>query len=86
MAQPGSTDSGRDLGLRLAQGQILERVAALAAQAPGHRLTVETVPGRGERFVARAITPAAHPYLMITDDLDELSTELAAQRGTRSAR
>ena len=86
MAQPGSTGSGRDLGVRLAQRQILERVAVLAAQAPGHRLTVETVPGRGERFVARAITPAARPYLLITDDLDELYTELAAQGSTRSAR
>lgn len=86
MAQPGSSDSGRDLGVRLAQRQMLDRIAALAAQAPGHRLTVETVPGRGERFVARAITPAAHPHLIITDDIDELSAELSAERGIRSAR
>jgi hypothetical protein len=86
MAQPGSTGSGRDLGVRLAQRQILAQIAALAAQAPGHRLTVETVPGRGERFVARAITPAARPYLIITDDLDELYTELAARGSTRSVR
>ncbi len=32
MAQPGSTDFGRDLGVRLAQRQILDRVAALAAE------------------------------------------------------
>lgn len=34
MAQPGSSDSGRDLGVRLAQRQMLDRIAALAAQAP----------------------------------------------------
>jgi hypothetical protein len=73
--------AGREIGVRLAQGQILDQVAALAAQAPGHRLTVETIPGRGERFVARAVAPGAQPYLVITDDLTELCAELGAGTG-----
>jgi hypothetical protein len=59
-----------------------EQIAALAAQAPGHRLTIETLPGRGDRFVARARTPTARPWLVVTDDLNELRTELALPAAT----
>jgi hypothetical protein len=72
----------RDVTVRLVQRQILDQVAALAARAPGHRLTVETYPGRADRYVARAITPTARPYLVITDDLSELSSALDLPSGS----
>ncbi len=54
---------------------------------PGHQLSVETWPGRGDRFVAQAVTPAARPYLVVTDDFAELSAELScpAAAGTSPA-
>lgn len=61
----------------LAQRRIREQIAALAAQAPGHAITVEDwIPGRPARFVAKATTSQARPYLVITADLDELRREL----------
>jgi hypothetical protein len=85
MVQPtaGQHPSG-DSGHETPSGhrRLREQVAALAAQAPGHRLTIETLPGRGERFVARATAPTARPWLVVTDDLDELCTELAIPAAT----
>jgi hypothetical protein len=61
----------------LAQRRIRDQLATLTAQAPGHAITVEAgIPGRAARFVAKATTSDAHPYLMITADLDELQREL----------
>jgi hypothetical protein len=77
---PGA--AGRDVTVRLAQRRIRDQVAALAARAPGHRLTVETYPGRRDRYVARAITPTARPYLVVTDDLSELSSALDLPPGS----
>jgi hypothetical protein len=71
--EPMDGDSGRDVAARSAQRRMLDQVAA---RAPGHRLTVEAWPGRRDRFVARAITPTARPYLVVTDDLNELSSAL----------
>ena len=77
VGEPVPDDAGRDVTAGLARDRLLEQVAVLAARVPGHRLTVETWPGRGDRIVAQAIRPAARPYLVVTDDLDELSAELA---------
>lgn len=61
----------------LAQRRIREQIAALTTQAPGHAITIEDwIPGRATRFVAKARTSDARPYLVITTDLDELQREL----------
>lgn len=61
----------------LAQRRVREQIAALTTQAPGHAITVEDwIPGRPPRFVAKATTRDARPYLVITPDLDELQREL----------
>jgi hypothetical protein len=61
----------------LAQRRIREQIAALTAQAPGHAITVEDwIPARPPRFIAKATASDAHPYLVITADLDELRREL----------
>jgi hypothetical protein len=76
-AQRGGLEHGHS-GL-LAQRRVAEQLAALATQAPGHAITVEAgIPGRAPRFVAKATTSDAHPYLMITTDLDELRRELTS--------
>jgi hypothetical protein len=63
--------------LLLTQRRIREQLAALTAQAPGHAISVEGgIPGRAPRFVAKATTGDARPYLVITTDLDELRREL----------
>lgn len=63
----------------LSQRRVAEQLAALATQAPGHAITVEAgIPGRAPRFVAKATTRDARPYLMITTDLDELRRELTS--------
>ena len=35
-----------------------------------------SIAGRRERFAAKAISPVAHPHLVMTDDLDDLFIEL----------
>lgn len=61
----------------LAQRRRREQIAALITQVPGHAITVEDgIPGRPPRFVAKATARDAHPYLVITPDLDELRREL----------
>lgn len=77
MGEPVPDDAERDAAARLARARLLEQASALATRVPGHRLSVETWPGRGDRFVAQAITPAARPYLVVTDDFAELSAELS---------
>lgn len=60
-----------------AQRRIRDQIAALTEQAPGHAITVEDgIPGRAPRFVAKATTSDARPYLVITTDPDELRREL----------
>ena len=74
-AQPGGLEH-EPSGL-LAQRRIREQLATLTAQATGHAITVEAgIPGRATRFVAKATTSDARPYLVITTDLDELRREL----------
>ena len=80
--EPVPGDAGQDVAVQLARRRRLEQIATLVAQAPGHQLSVETWPGRGERFVAQAITLTARPYLVVTDDLDELCAELACSPAT----
>lgn len=61
----------------LAQRRIREQIAALTAQTPGHVITVDDgIPGRAPRFVAKATSSDARPYLVVTTDLDELRREL----------
>lgn len=60
----------------MADQSVRELLNAIAEQCPGHTITVESFPGRKDRYVARAITTAARPYLLVTADLDELRTEL----------
>jgi hypothetical protein len=69
-------DLGDDQVVLLARRRVRQQLDTLAAQCPGHKITVETYPGREDRYVAQAITASARPYLLITTDLDELSTEL----------
>ena len=58
------------------RGENQKQLNALAAHCPGHTITVETYPGREDRYVAQAVTGSARPYLVITTDLSELLTEL----------
>lgn len=60
----------------LARRRARRQLDTLAAQCPGHKFTVETYPGREDRYVAQAVTASTRPYLLITADLDELFTEL----------
>jgi hypothetical protein len=61
----------------LGQRRRREQAAVLTAQAPGHAITVEDwIPGREARFVAKATSSDARPYLVITTDFDELRREL----------
>ena len=60
----------------LARRRARKQLDALGAHCPGHQITVETYPGREDRYVARTITGSARPYLLITSDLSELCTEL----------
>ena len=68
----------------IAQQRIRQQLAEVAEMAPGHQITVESWPGRGDRYVAKASVANARPYLLITDDLNELYLELA--RPPRSQR
>ena len=72
-----------DQAVSLARHRARRQLDAIAAQCPGHTITVETYPGREDRYVARAVTASARPYLLITTDLDELATELGG-RGEHS--
>lgn len=72
-----------DQAVSLARRRARKQLDALAARCPGHMITVETYPGREDRYVARAVTSSARPYLLITSDLDELATELGG-RGEHS--
>jgi D-tyrosyl-tRNA(Tyr) deacylase len=69
-------DLEHDQAVLLARRRAREQLEALAAHCPGHKLTVETYPGREDRYVAQAVTGSARPYLLITTDLSELCTEL----------
>lgn len=72
--------SGHDAPDGPAQRRIGEQIAALTAQAPGHAITIEAgIPGRAARFVAKATTGDARPYLVMTPSLDELRRELTGQ-------
>ena len=78
-----STDGGvrgeleHDQSVLLARRRAREQLDAIAAQCPGHTITVETYPGREDRYVAHAVTASARPYLVITTDLDELGATLS---------
>jgi D-tyrosyl-tRNA(Tyr) deacylase len=65
-----------DQAVSLARRRARKQLDALAAHCPGHQITVETYPGREDRYVARAMTGSARPYLLITTDLSELCAEL----------
>jgi hypothetical protein len=53
----------------------------LAAQHPDHHIWTETLPGLSLRYIAqRRPGTSAQPYLVVTDDLDELSAALLAPR------
>ena len=69
-------DLEHDQAVLLARRRARKQLDALAAHCPGHMITVETYPGREDRYVARAVTGSARPYLLITTDLSELCTEL----------
>ena len=69
-------DLEHDQVVLLARRRARQQLDAIAAQCPGHTITVETYPGRKDRYVAHAVTASARPYLLITADLNELSTEL----------
>ena len=72
-------------GARLfAARRVREQLAAIAARAPGYLITTEYYPGRRERFVAKAISPDMHPHLVMTDDLDELLSEVPGPPGERA--
>jgi hypothetical protein len=64
--------------------RIRRQLAEIAQIAPRHEITVESYPGRRDRYVAKAITPGATPYLLITDDPNELYIELASPPGVRA--
>lgn len=64
--------------VEIARSHIQQQLAKIAAIAPGHEITVETYPGRRDRYVAKAIAPTAAPYLLMTDDANELYIELAS--------
>jgi hypothetical protein len=70
------TDLEQDQAVLLARRKARQQLDAIAAQCPGHRITVETYPGRKDRYVAQAVTASARPYLLITSDLKELFNEL----------
>jgi D-tyrosyl-tRNA(Tyr) deacylase len=69
-------DLEHDQAVLLARRRARKQLDALAAHCPGHQITVETYPGREDRYVARAVTGSARPCLLITTDLSELCTEL----------
>lgn len=60
----------------MADQSVHELLSARAGQCPGYTITIESFPGRKDRYVTRAITASARPYLIVTADLDELRTEL----------
>ncbi|HUY50676.1 MAG TPA: hypothetical protein VMV92_34045 [Streptosporangiaceae bacterium] len=70
-------DLEHDRGALLARRATRRQLDAIAAQCPGHQITVEIYPGRKDRYVAQAVTASAKPYLLITTDLNELSAELS---------
>lgn len=52
----------------------------LAARHPDHHIWTETLPGRSLRYIAqRRRGTSARPYLVITDDLDELREVLSGE-------
>jgi hypothetical protein len=65
-----------DQPVLLARRRARQQLDTIAAQCPGHKITVEIYPGRRDRYVAQADTRTARPYLLITTDLNELSAEL----------
>lgn len=69
-------DQEREQAVLLARLRARHQVDAIAAHCPGHKITVETYPGRKDRYVAQAVTASARPYLLITTDLSEMCTEL----------
>jgi hypothetical protein len=70
---------GHDPAVLLAECRARRQLDFIAARCPGHTITVETHPGRQDRYVAHAVTAPARPYPLITTDLDELSTELCGR-------
>jgi hypothetical protein len=56
-----------------------DELALLAAGFPAFRLWRETVHDR-TRYIARGISLGTRPHTVITDDLDELRTALAADK------
>jgi hypothetical protein len=69
-------DLEHDQAVLLARRRARQQLDAIATQCPGHTITVETYPGRQDRYVAHAVTTSARPYLLITTDLNELSAGL----------
>jgi hypothetical protein len=69
-------DLERDQAVLLARRRARQQLDAIEALCPDYKITVEIYPGRKDRYVAQAVTASARPYLLITSDLNELSTEL----------
>lgn len=64
-----------------AQRQRRAALDTLAAQHPNHHIWTETLPGLSLRYIAqRRRGTNAQPYLVVTDDLDELSAALLPPR------
>lgn len=83
MNHPGSSElreaGSRDEAARADQDHARAQAAALAARYPDHTITVEDgIPGRATRFVAKASTAGARPYLIVTRSLDELQHEITS--------
>lgn len=57
----------------------LDELSAQAARYLGHHIWTETVSDR-TRYVARSRDLTSHPYLVVTDNLDEIWAELAQGR------
>ena len=82
-------DEGKDVGADLehqraaeiSRRRIRQQLAEIAQIAPRHEISVESYPGRRDRYVAKAIMLGATPYLLMTDDPNELYIELASTRG-----
>lgn len=60
----------------------LGKLAVRASEYPGYRIWSETIRDR-TRYIARSRDLTIHPYVLITDNLDEIWTELAAARRPR---
>jgi hypothetical protein len=54
-------DLEHDQAVLLARRRTRQQLNAIAAQCPGHKITVETYPDRKDRYVAQAVIASAKP-------------------------